>query len=233
MKIHFYTFNDDKTLPPPIPASRDIPEWYKKLDRYSGGEKRPSTDKVISTIKTCIPVLDSLTAGYLIKSAADLFIHEKQDTPKYEWAAHNLIGFHPAHQFRGYPDTTTLDDGPPAPKFNNPWVIETPKGYSCLFIPPSHRDLPFRILTGIVDTDTYKNPVNFPFIVKPDFEGLIPKGTVIAQVIPFKREAWKMSVNWETPDSKRVEATNKVIRELNTKFFDRYRDAFWTKKEYK
>jgi hypothetical protein len=31
---------------------------------------------------------------------------------------------------------------------------------------------------------------NIPFFIKEGFSGVIPKGTPIAQVIPFKRESW-------------------------------------------
>ena len=87
----------------------------------------------------------------------------------------------------------------PLHKFVNPWIIETPPGYSCLFTAPfNNRDDRFEIVTGIVDTDTYNLPVHFPFVVNTDkyneLNTIIKKGTIIAQVIPFKRDAWQMSV---------------------------------------
>jgi hypothetical protein len=50
------------------------------------------------------------------------------------------------------------------------------------------------ILEGIVDTDGYNAAVQFPFIIDEGFEGIIPAGTPIVQVIPFKREDWKMQI---------------------------------------
>jgi hypothetical protein len=61
------------------------------------------------------------------------------------------------------------------------------------------------------------------------FQGLIPKGTPIAQVIPFKREGWHMEIG----SDKDVKEHNKIIEKMRTKFFDRYKSMFWSRKEYK
>jgi len=93
-----------------------------------------------------------------------------------------------------------------------------------------HRESVFTILPGIVDTDTYSAPVNFPMVINdPNFEGLISQGTPIAQVIPFKREDWQMEIGSE----KELIEQNSVTQKLQTKFFDRYKQMFWSRKEYK
>jgi hypothetical protein len=144
----------------------------------------------------------------------------------FEWSSLNLISFHPIDQAPEYPNVK-----PHAyPKWNNPWSIKTPKGYSTLFVQPMHRESMFTILPGIVDTDTYTAPVNFPMVINdPDFEGLIPKGTPIAQVIPFKRDDWQI----ELGSTKELKKQYKHQQKLQTKFFDRYKTMFWTSKNYK
>jgi hypothetical protein len=74
-KITFVSTIVDPTLPEPIPASKKMPEWYKSISRYVGGKKRPPTNSSSTngTIKTCMPVLDVMTSGYLILSSADVF----------------------------------------------------------------------------------------------------------------------------------------------------------------
>jgi hypothetical protein len=82
----------------------------------------------------------------------------------------------------------------------------------------------------VVDTDTYTSPVNFPFTLNdPKFEGLIPAGTPIAQVIPFKREQWEMSFGGQ---QELIEQSQVSIK-LQTKFFDRYKTMFRANKEYR
>jgi len=234
MKITFVSTSADPSIPEPVPAVKKIPEWYKSIPRYTGKEKKPQADNSIDfTIKTCMPVLDAMTAGYLILSAADLYISKGEEGTFYQWANHDLITFHGPNQVVGYPKSDSKLNGEKAPKFNNPWLIQTPKNYSCLFISPLHHDLPFTTLAGVVDTDTYFNPVNFPFLPDPDFEGLIPRGTPIAQVIPFKRESWEMSCTNLQESSQFENLFRKVRGTLLSEYFDRYKRYFWAKKEYK
>jgi hypothetical protein len=235
MKITFASAIVDPTLPMPIPASKKIPEWYKSLPRYIGGEKKVNVDSSATsgTIKTCMPVLDVITSGYLILSSADVFIQKNEQGRFYHWSDYDLIKFHGQEQVTGYPKLKKKMGLESVPKFTNHWIVQTPKGYSCLFITPFHHDLPFTILPGIVDTDTYFNAVNFPFLPDPDFEGLIPKGTPIAQIIPFKRDNWEMSFE-KVEDSKDLQnQLLRVLKGLTTQFFDRYKKTHWVAKSYK
>jgi hypothetical protein len=217
----------------PKPASTFIPEWYKKLESYISGEKKPTGyGGTSATAKRCMPVFDAITNGYIIVSVADVFVSQKETEdgskqPWFEWASHNLIQFHPIEQMPEHPKR----NGHMAyPKWTNPWAIKTPKGYSTLFVQPMHRESSFTILPGIVDTDTYTAPVNFPFVLNDvNFEGLIPAGTPIAQVIPIKRDEWKMNIGSQEDFIEQQKVTNR----LQTKFFDRYKTMFRTPKEYK
>jgi len=235
MKIKFVSTINDITLPKPVPASKKIPDWYKSIPRYIGGEKKVPMDEAttLGTIKTCMPILDVITSGYLILSSADVFIQKNKDGRFYSWANYDLISFHGQNQVTGYPKLDKKLNLESVPKFNNNWIVQTPKGYSCLFITPFHHDLPFTILPAIVDTDTYFNPLNFPFLPDPDFEGLIPKGTPIAQVLPFARQSWEMSIS--SIEDSEIDKKNlfSVRGVLNTEFFDRYKRTFWKVKNYK
>jgi hypothetical protein len=216
-------FND---LYPPIPASKNMPEWYKKTDSYQGGTKKPNDmGQTTATIKKCIPVFDAITAGYLILLNADVYVKpDKEGGSLFQWQDGN-IDFHPNEQAGEHP----VANGNSIPKFLNKWIITTPKGYSTLFIQPMHRDLPFKILEGVVDTDNYYNPVNFVFTMNdPNFEGLISAGTPIAQVIPIKRDSFTHEIEKIQPE--KYLTVNKL---LNNVFFDAYRNRFWKRKEYK
>lgn len=227
MDIKFTNTTGFKELEKPVPASSMIPDWYKNMDSYIGGDKKPSgSGGTTATVKRCMPVFDAITAGYLIKLPADVFVTMQDGEQHFEWSDFNLVSFHPIDQADKHP----AKNGQPYPKFNNPWAIKTPKGYSTLFVQPFHREAPFTILPGVVDTDEYYAPVNFPMVINDlKFEGLIPKGTPIAQVIPFKRESWKMDLGNEQD----VEEQSQIARKLNTRFFDRYKAMFRKNKEYK
>jgi hypothetical protein len=215
-------------LDPPIPAAKMIPDWYKNMPSYYGGKKIvPVEGGTFATVKKCIPVLDAITAGYIITAPVDIYVSQRDGFPWYQWAMGEGIQFHPVVQAPAHP--LAIKDTP-FPKFTNPWSVMTPKGYSVLFTQPFHREAPFEIMDGIVDTDTYSNTVNFPFQLKdPKFEGYIYKGTPIAQVIPFKRDIWKMKVGTQENLAEALKVRNKILHI----FYDKYKNNYWTRKEFK
>ena len=76
---------------------------------------------------------------------------------------------------------------------------------------------------------TYVNTINFPFILnKRDEQFLIKKGEPMVQVIPFKRESYKMWAGYYFE-----EAHSKVLNLLQNKWIDKYKSFFWKKKNYK
>ena len=214
-------------LEKPVPASREIPNWYADLNSYMTDKKIPNPDGTTSaTIKRCMPVFDLMTAGYLIKSPADLFVSSRDGAPFYQWPSLDLIDFHPVDQAPNHP----YQNGTIYPKWHNYWSIKTPKGYSTLVIQPVHRQSVFTILPAVVDTDTYFAPINFPFVLNDiNFEGLIPKGTPIAQVIPIKREDWTMKFGKKEETLEQA----RISQRMGTVFFDRYKTMFRQAKTYK
>ena len=51
----------------------------------------------------------------------------------------------------------------------------------------------------------------------------------MVQVIPIKKDAWFSSIG----SSQDVNNINNTAKKLNSKFFDRYKNMFWERKEYK
>jgi hypothetical protein len=87
----------------------------------------------------------------------------------------------------------------------------------------------FEIIAGVVDTDVYLNVINFPFILhKRDEQFMIKKGEPMIQVIPFKRESWK---SWSGFYYEKLHS--KTLNSLTSKFIDRYKSMFWSKKSFK
>jgi hypothetical protein len=211
----------------PKPASEYIPDWYKNTNSYVDKNKVPSgTGGTKATIKRCMPVFDAITAGYIVTTFVDIHVYQENGIANYQYPAFDAISFHPISQADLYP----AGNGIEFPKWNSPWGIKTPPGYSCLVVQPFHRDLPFTILPGIVDTDKYPVPINFPCVLNnPSFEGLIPAGTPLAQIIPFKRDSWKSEYN----SKKTFNEINEKIKLLKSKFYDGYKTFFRVPKEFK
>ena len=213
---------------PPKPAVKEVPEWYKNTPEYVSdqGKKITTPGDSAHTVKKCIPIFDAITAGYVLYTQVDVQVSRVNDLSNYNWSDQGAISFHPIDQAPLHPTRNEL----PYPKWNNPYAIATPPGYSVLFTQPMHRESVFTIFEGIVDTDQYKSPVNFPFVLKdPKWEGIIPAGTPMAQVIPFKRESWQHKIG---SDKERQEQ-EKITKKRNTLFFNSYKRQFWSRKEYK
>lgn len=216
----------------PVPAKDEIPDWFKKAAPYIGGVKQAYADDrgfTSATIKKCMPVFDSISAGYILYTPADLEITNVDGGKFFKWPDKDLVSFHDATQVPHHP--LSPNNNNPLPKWNNPWVVQTPEGYSSLFITPMHRPSVFQLFEGVVDTDSYLAPVQFPFMLKdPGWHGTIPAGTPMAQVIPFKRDSFKM----ETLQSQDMKdnTLNRVHARLKSTFFNGYKDRFWHRKEF-
>lgn len=210
----------------PKPASSYMPDWYKMMNNYTNKTGTPTDNGGTGTIKKCMPVFDSITSGYIITTFVDIWVKHIPGQPSYyTWKDFEPIKFHPNAQANTHFSNYKFD----FPKLVSPWGVKTPLGYSTLFLPPMHRDNPITIFPGVVDTDKYTLNVEFPFMLTDStFDGLIPAGTPIAQVIPFKRDDWKMTVN----ENNTKENIN-IKSSLRSKFYHVYKDKYRTKKQYK
>jgi hypothetical protein len=230
----------------PIPTKLNVPEWYKKLEHTIS----------YKTVKGCMPFLDSLTSGYLLKMPQDFYVRHNVDNKNEQgeifkdsfqtFALHgdsqilhakrlNLnsnLDVHTTQQLEGSP-YIEKNKNLPFFKITNPWKIKTPKGYSCLFVPPlNNSDDRFSIIPAIVDTDTFPNEINFPIVINGDkypiLEDTIEKGTPYVQIIPFKRDSWKMIIK---PRKQKEIQNSRLFYHL--KLLNFYKDRYWNKKSWK
>jgi hypothetical protein len=213
------------------PATTVIPEWYKKIKpllynakKWTVGHRNQSAT---TSLKWCQPFLDSMSAGYVLTLPVDILVHQGDAVPEIVWRIDaDFITEHPKEQI-GSMDISE-EFYPIVFKFWNMTGTKLPNGYSALFTHPLNRpDLPFYSFSGIVDLDDYNQAVAIPFLLKRSFDGLIPAGTPIAQIIPFKREDWV---------SERKEFDPRLSEEQSLKFWSKlyrsYKENFWKRKSY-
>jgi len=209
----------DKILPRPIPAVLGLPDWFKTMPLKA---YNPIMGKEEQTVKRCPPFIDAMTYGFLIPLATDLEVRDGEFSWNFDGPVgpvtefpQSPIDFHDGSQIVGTP---LFDEDRFVIKFMNFWTIEAPPGYSLLFGHPANRaDLPFTTLTGLVDADTFhQSPINFPARWHdPDFNGVLPKGTPVAQCMPVKREGWTARFDILSADAtaELVETLDKILRE--------------------
>ena len=232
-KINFYaeslSSNTTVEYPTPKSSSKFIPDWYKKIKSYPSKEESGS-------IKACIPFRDALCAGYIIPLWQNIKISKiETDSSDYCWQVDNewdhSVGMHTKEQIEGSPYADKNQAVIPL-KFDSPWIIETPPGYSCLITQPLNRiEDRFSIPSAIVDTDTYRIPISFPFIITTnEKEFVIKKETPLVQVIPFKREDWVSVCEYDK--DKDLESKSQRGK-LHSVLRRGYQKFWWVKKNFK
>lgn len=214
----------------PKPSKNYIPDWYKKIPPFTNGDKKLMFRGIGMpnvTLKRCVPFLDALTNGYMVTLEEDVFVEQIDGVPLIRWRSDDpVITTHTPEQHPNFYIPETYHSL--VAKWENKWVIKVPKNYSILFSHPSNRlDLPFFTLSGLVNCDTYTLPVNYPFILKKGFEGIIEAGTPICQLHIVKNELWKTKVIKYDK--------NRHYKNLKTffkTFVGSYKKNFWKKHEY-
>jgi hypothetical protein len=215
-------------LPRPIPAVRGLPDWFKTMPQKAFSE---TAGKDASTVKKCPPFVDAMIYGFLIPLAIDLEVRDGEFSWDFEVPqgyvsefSHSPIGFHDPAQVTGTP---FFEDDRFIIKFSSFWTIKAPAGYSLLFTHPVNRtDLPFTTLTGLVDCDSFHDsPLNFPARWHDaTFNGVLPKGTPVAQCLPVKRENWiGQYETFSDEDQKRLIATRDKLAFEEGVYRRRYR----------
>lgn len=237
MKITFTPHSKlwEDLIPAPIPSKSTMPEWYKKQSLLISGQKQYAAfdQTPNTTVKGCSPFADSFCMGYMWCAPVDIQIEKIYDGLNFgfnfTWRTDGeFISFHSPEQIGSMP--ASYDGERNVCKWAFDYGITTPPGYSTLFTHPLNRhELPFRTFSGVVDTDTYTSPVQFPFQLldlKDQFT-IIEKGTPLVQMIPIKRERW---------DSDQSEFNELETKKMNFEYFAKiyraYKTRHWSRKEY-
>jgi hypothetical protein len=186
----------------PYPAVKQLPEWFTKSSPYYGSNVYPDDGKLHfrqkvanATFKKCVPLLDSLSSGYIIPLWADVMVEQENNFPYIYWKTQWDIFEEHGLPSKEIPAPTGYDQV--VYKYLNCWIPQTPKGYSCLIVSPlGYNDLAFKAVPAVVDTDRSTLELIFPMWVKTGFEGIVEKGTPMVQIIPFKRDDWDSTFDY-------------------------------------
>lgn len=251
-RIIFWSDHETEYLQP-VPAASAIPDWWKKMESYGGFKgSRPGQKKINAangsdnaTIKRCIPVLDSMSLGYLILTPADIYVEPKhlhnedneigptKDFTMIYPRHHERIDSHPWGQARMHPYATDQK----LAKVFVPWRIRLPDGYSIIITEPLNNTNPqWSVVSGVMDSDVIYPKINFMISIKDkNFNGIIPMGTPIAQVIPFRREKWSSIVVDGDQNSKTIikDSPPMLNSRLSKVFGGAYKKFFWSRKDFR
>lgn len=184
---------DDGVIPAPEAAVKTVPQWFKRLPLYCETTRDMFGEKAM-TAKKCKPLLDAMTTGFVITTWADFYVRTDEEgkfIEVHQPPAGRIVDFHSIEQLGGMDDFVGAHHKG-AIKILNRWTVKTAPGYSTLFVPALNQmEKRFELLAGIVDTDKFPIPVNFPgkWLAK-NFDAVIPAGTPLMTCIPFKRSSF-------------------------------------------
>lgn len=214
-------------LPKPVPARQALPDWLRGMPRHAFSDIHGED---VRTVKHCPPFVDAMSQGFIIPLPCDVTIDRGRLS--WDWAIPALatghhprspISFHAPAQAAGTP---LHDPDQVIVKFNSFWTIELEPGWSLFATHPVNRaDLPFRLLSGLVDADRFHDVgILFPAVwLDAAFSGTLPKGTPIAQCLPIPREPLNLSYgSFDAAEAQRYDATaHRLLTETGV-----YRRAF-------
>lgn len=222
-------------FPLPEPATRNVPDWYKKQPAIIGGDNLDVQQGSLKlTVKKCQAFFDAMAGGYILKLPCDIYIDTTdgkfniQLPGEMERFRNELIANHSTDQVSHFPLDSDLYSNSVL-RIHPTWMVKTPDGYSTLFINPMHQaPSPLTAVEAIVDTDKFWSDGHLSFFVKKNFRGILKQGTPMVQVIPFKRDEWKSEIVKDFDPEK----TNLQRRIVRSNFQNGYRTKFWQKKNY-
>lgn len=212
----------------PKPAAELMPNWWKDMPVFSTENKFSLSPYSNVTAKKCFPLLDGITAGYIVTLWADVYIKNVDGYMSARWTTTEpVLDSWDVRQSSTYEVPEGF--GLPVFKYLHGWIPKTPAGYSCYVTHPvGYPNLPIRTITGVIDTDKLDTYANAPFVIQKDFEGIIEKGTPMFQIIPFKRDEWTATFS-----ERSIEDTNIAQEKLHTKILSSYGRNIRSKKSYK
>ena len=194
----------------PKPSNDCFPSWIKDL------RKEKLVDNKLN-MSDCLPAIEAMLQGIIIEFPVTMTFEYLGDHPKLgkmiacDHKGYPIIGGHEFSQYKGaeFQDFHVV-------KVGLPWVIDVPKGYSCLFTAPFNRsgNAEAFCISGVVRCDRYYNMVSIPFAIPLKKKGdvmVIEKGRPFVQIIPLKQEGVKIISS--QIDMKNLETTISQINE--------------------
>ena len=194
----------------PKPSNDCFPSWIKDLRK-----DKLADDKL--NMSDCLPAIEAMLQGIIIEFPATMTFEYLADHPKLgkmiacDHKGYPIIGGHEFSQYKGaeFQDFHVV-------KVGLPWVIEVPKGYSCLFTAPFNRsgNAEAFCISGVVRCDRYYNMVSIPFAIPLKKKGdvvSVERGCPFVQIIPVKRE--NVELTFSQIDMKNLETTINQIDE--------------------
>ncbi len=156
-------------LPRPVPARGVLPDWLRAMPAKAHSDIH---GRDIRTVKQCPPFIDAMAYGVMILLPCDVTVdrgvvhrgpgtfrsRRRRSHPRAPLSFHRrgAVSRRAVCRARGRPRSSSTVSGP----------IELEPGWSLFATHPVNRDdLPFRLISGLVDADRFHDGgINFPAV---------------------------------------------------------------------
>lgn len=237
-KSLYLHLRDDRyrgVIPPPVVASRALPDWWKGIDysvdpqkhshrfgnvydpKFWGAfSKKDAAEIKTPSVKGCPAIQDWMTSGFVIKLWTDVLLLKTEEgeikinhgDKDYD---NHISGFDVQMMFgpdSGLKSKTLV-------KLSAPWCITGDPGVSVLYEPvPGYFDRPWHTFSGIVPVDQYPLDIKWIFEWRGEAgEHLIPAGTPLMRILPILRTDFSLEPGGDIdPASERTRCPYFMLR---------------------
>jgi hypothetical protein len=212
-------------IPEPTPATREIPQWYSDTPMIRGGGTRRTHPSDEVTVRGCIPFLEGMTTGWVMKTPTDIYItRESKGTLSVVTPTDRTVV-----QSRDMVQGMELGPTDFLLSINTFWSIKTSPGYLTYNLPLLNKfDSRFRTMSGLIESDSYQDTHKVELLWREDSpEGHIPAGTPISQVITVDKDSVNMDgrIRERTPSEETDLDRFNIMRNAIRHF---YRERVWS-----
>jgi len=184
----------DDPLCQPQPASKFIPQQWKKMPSFAPSNSETLSNRRPRTAKKCPSFIEWFSTGVILPAWCDMVFKYDKQTNLWQAATGDesspyKIDIHSNPQMLDYMDYKHRGDKAQLIfKLNCPWYLKTPKGYSTLQLPLFyHADRDWQVAAGMWDSDILYDTSQQIFYFGDGEEVVIKKGEPLAHYITFKR----------------------------------------------
>ena len=221
-----------ETFMPIIPASSYKPKWLatarSKYSEKLAGQQL--IDRRYASVHRCPGIIDLMNSGWIVRAWQDFTIETNGDGGSFKWnAAIACNQFTNIDDIGGMPASFLTDYLPKridtlksVIKFNSPWLVTVPKGWSLLSMPMLYSDDGrFTSCPGILDTEMDKFVNIQVFWHKLNSIEVIKAGTPLAHLVLMPtRKAMEMEIRPYTNDTQNV--MHAEMYKLNVRYLNDY-----------
>lgn len=214
-KVEFFTILEGlETICPPVESKKFLPDWWNNIKKSDGTCPVSNIPTVPGSVKKCPAVADYLLSGFIIPCWTDIYIDPSDlNNPTIQPSMSNIPSINRVVEtvYNMHLPENVLKEYPLTIKVQTPWIIKTKKRYSIKASDPFyHFNLNYVCVPGIVDTDYYNN-LSVQIMIKSREPFVIPFGSPLILIQPFKREKFYIKINKDINQAKRLFTRSSLI----------------------